>query len=96
MTLEITVVNTGDTSLNNITIVQMGPFAQDVNQENPLVIPSLSVGASSISSWNISTPYPISPDTIMGKLVSPMQLLVSAVNESEEAVRPAFSIQSIH
>ena len=96
VTLEITVTNTGDTGLNNITIVQMGPFAQDVNRENPLIVPNLSAGASSISSWTISTAYPVPPHMVLEDLVSPMQLIVSADDESGEAVYPALRVQSIN
>ena len=88
VTLDMTVNNTGDSALNNITIVMMEPLKIAVPHKQPLSISSLSAGETSSISWTVSTIAPEPREKIAADLGKPMLLEVSAVDQNGNTIRP--------
>ena len=88
VTLNMTINNTGDAALNNITIVMMEPLKLAVPHKQPLSISSLSAGETSSISWTVSTIAPEPREKISADLMSQMVLKVSAADQNGNTVRP--------
>ncbi len=88
VTLSMAVTNTGDSALNNITIVMMEPLKLAVPHKQPLSISSLSAGETSSISWTVSTIAPEPREKIAADLRKQMLLTVSAADQNGNAVNP--------
>lgn len=88
VTLEMTIANTGDSALSNISIIMIKPLKSVNPHDQSLSISILSAGESTSSFWSISTIMPAPYEKIAADLRTPIILDISAVNENGEAVRP--------
>lgn len=88
VTLNMTINNTGDAALNNITIVMMEPLKLAVPHKQPLSISSLSAGETSSISWTVSTIAPEPREKIAADLRKQMLLAVFAADQNGNAVNP--------
>ena len=88
VTLDMAVTNTGDSALNNTTIVMMDPLKIAAPHKQTLSISSLSAGETSTRAWTVSTIAPEPREKISADLRNRMVLEVSAVDQNGNTVRP--------
>jgi len=88
VTLNMAVTNTGDSALNNTTIVMMDPLKIAAPHKQTLSISSLSAGETSTRAWTVSTIAPEPREKISADLRNRMVLEVSAVDQNGNTVRP--------
>ena len=88
VTLEMTITNTGDSALSDISIAMLGPLMIGDPDMQSLSVSSLSAGETSSVSWTISTIIPEPEEKIAVDLMAPMLLDVSATDVNGETVHP--------
>ena len=88
VTLEMTITNTGDSALSDISIAMLGPLMIGDPDMQSLSVSSLSAGETSSVSWTISTIIPEPEEKIAVDLMTPMLLDVSATDVNGETVHP--------
>lgn len=88
VTLDMTVSNTGDAALNNLTLVMIEPLRIATPHKQPLSISSISAGETSSLSWTVSMIAPEPREKIAADLHKQMLLEVSAVDQNGNTVRP--------
>jgi len=88
VTLEMTITNTGDSALSDISIAMLGPLMIGDPDMQSLSVSSLSAGETSSVSWTISTIILEPEEKIAVDLMAPILLDVSATDVNGETVHP--------
>ena len=93
VTLDMTVNNTGEAALNNLTLVMIEPLRIETPHKQPLSISRLSAGETSSTSWTVSMIAPEPREKIAADLHKQMLLEVSAVDQNGNIIRPMTTIK---